>query len=236
MHALLNWIIIGSDKGLSPIRCQPKCCFAGYKWIFYDVKDANGFPWRIFWSANNVLGPISPDVIIVQRASLHFTALFVLDPPTPLWILHISVHWLDMMSEVRSDEIIGIRWITTRAKYQWTHGILMYINIQCCVTGRNFSDDIFKCIFLNENVWIFIKISLMFVPKGLINNIPALYHMMAWCMPGDKPLSEPMMVTLSTHLCVTLPQIMNTASVYTGILWNIYDCTPIANLIWSIYV
>ena len=30
--------------------------------------------------------------------------------------------------------------------------------------GRHFSDDIFKCIFLNENVWISIKISLKFVP------------------------------------------------------------------------
>ena len=40
--------------------------------------------------------------------------------------------------------------------------------------GRRFSDDIFKRIFLNENVWISNKISLKFVPKGPINNIPAL--------------------------------------------------------------
>ena len=40
--------------------------------------------------------------------------------------------------------------------------------------GRNFADDIFKCIFLTENVWIPIKISLKFVPKGLMNDIPAL--------------------------------------------------------------
>ena len=30
-----------------------------------------------------------------------------------------------------------------------------------------------KCIFLNENVWIPIEISLKFVPKGPIDNIPA---------------------------------------------------------------
>ena len=35
-------------------------------------------------------------------------------------------------------------------------------------------DDIFKCIFLNENVWIPIEISLTFVPKGPINYTPAL--------------------------------------------------------------
>ena len=39
--------------------------------------------------------------------------------------------------------------------------------------GRHFADDIFKCIFLNEGVWISIKISLKFVPKGPIDNIPA---------------------------------------------------------------
>ena len=72
--------------------------------------------------------------------------------------------------------------------------------------GCSFQDDIFKCIFLNENVWNSIKISLKFVPKGPINNIPALVQIMAWCRPGDKPLSEPMMVTLSTHIWVTRPQ------------------------------
>ena len=40
--------------------------------------------------------------------------------------------------------------------------------------GRHFPDDIFKWIFFNENVLISIKISLTFVPKGQINNIPAL--------------------------------------------------------------
>ena len=72
--------------------------------------------------------------------------------------------------------------------------------------GRNFADDIFKCIFVNENVWIPIKISPKFVPKGLINNIPALVQIMAWRRPGDKPLSEPMKVRLPTHICVTRPQ------------------------------
>ena len=72
--------------------------------------------------------------------------------------------------------------------------------------GRHFPDDIFKCIFLNENVWISIKIPVKFVPKGPINNIPALFQIMAWRRPGDKPLSETMMVTLLTHICVTRPQ------------------------------
>ena len=29
---------------------------------------------------------------------------------------------------------------------------------------------------------------------------------MAWCRPGIKPLSEPIMVNLLTHICITRPQ------------------------------
>ena len=75
--------------------------------------------------------------------------------------------------------------------------------------GRHFPDDIFKCIFLNENVWIPIKISLKFVPKVPINDIPALVQIMAWRRKGDKPLYETMMVSLLTHICVTRPQWVN---------------------------
>ena len=47
--------------------------------------------------------------------------------------------------------------------------------------GRYFTDDVLKCIFLNENqnVWISLKIPLKFVPRGPINNIPALVQIMA---------------------------------------------------------
>ena len=75
--------------------------------------------------------------------------------------------------------------------------------------GCHFPDDIFKWIFLNENVWILI--SLKFVPKGLINNIPALIQIMAWHHPDIKPLSEPMMVSLLMHVCVTWPRWVNSS-------------------------
>ena len=74
---------------------------------------------------------------------------------------------------------------------------------------RHFADDIFKWIFLNENVQISIRASLKFVPRGPINNIPALVQIMAWRRPGDKPLSEPMMISLLRLLCVTRPQWVN---------------------------
>ena len=75
--------------------------------------------------------------------------------------------------------------------------------------GRYFAADTFNRIFVNENVRISIKFSLKFVSNGPINNIPTLVQIMAWRHPGDRPLSEPVMVILLTHICVTRPQWVN---------------------------
>ena len=92
----------------------------------------------------------------------------------------------------------------------WQHNLTSLVNtLRPGQNGRHFADDIFKCIFLNENIWISIKISLKFVPKGPINNIPALVELMAWRRPGDKPLSEAMMVNLPTNICVSRRQWVN---------------------------
>ena len=71
-------------------------------------------------------------------------------------------------------------------------------------SGRYFADDTFKRILLSENARISIKISLKFVPMGPINNIPAMVQIMAWRRPGDKPLSEPLMVRLPTRIYASL--------------------------------
>ena len=65
--------------------------------------------------------------------------------------------------------------------------------------GLHFAEDIFKCNFVNENTWIPIKISFKFVSKGPINDIPVLVQIMAWRRPGNKPLSQAMMVNSPTH-------------------------------------
>ena len=70
----------------------------------------------------------------------------------------------------------------------------------------------FQMHFFNENVGILIKISLKLVLNGPINNIPALVLIMAWCRPGDKPLSVTLMVGLSTFLCVTRSQWVHISS------------------------
>ena len=60
--------------------------------------------------------------------------------------------------------------------------------------GRYFVDDIFKCFF---------------APSFPINSIPTLVQTMAWRRPGDKPLSESVMFSLLTYICVTRPQGFN---------------------------
>ena len=64
--------------------------------------------------------------------------------------------------------------------------------------GRDFENDIFKCILL-----YFVPILLKCVPKGQINNNPALVQIkanmatrgirVALRRTGDRPLSEPVM-------------------------------------------
>ena len=90
----------------------------------------------------------------------------------------------------------------------------------------HFADNIFKCIFLNENAWIAINISLKFVPNGPISNIPALVQIMAWRRSGYKPLSEPMMVRSPMHICVTRPQWVKEGQYHGWWLIGLFQCSP----------
>ena len=115
--------------------------------------------------------------------------------------LEVNICWID---KKKSNEFSAYHRIDNYLD-QWWHKSLMRICItkpQCAGVntlgprqdGRHFPDVIFKWIFLNKNVWISVRISLKFVPRGPINNILALFLIMAWHQSGDKPLSEPMIV------------------------------------------
>ena len=130
---------------------------------------ALSFTWYIRSWSNNVTAPLCQVVIYRQANDL--------SPKHSITGARLSCHITAM----------------------WAHKQSMYNTLRPRQNGRHFPDDIFKWIFLNENVWISINISLKFVPRGPINNIPALVQVMAWRRPGHKPLSEPMMVRLPTH-------------------------------------
>ena len=115
---------------------------------------------------------------------------------------------LPMGSSQWAGFVGSVKWEIHSGHTLWLPRVLLN-SLRPRQNGHHFTDNIFKWIFLNENVWIPIKISLKFVPQGPINNIPALVQIMAWRRPGDKPLSEPMVVILPTNICVTRPQWIN---------------------------
>ena len=143
--------------------------------------------------------------VAFKMAALWFWTMFNCNPPIAhchplLWGGGILVdHWSTISSSELSKPQISV---AALVKYEGNSKDLTDINIfpnkeiNSSCPGKNgchFTDDIFKCIFSNQKVWILIKISLKFVLKGPIKNNPALVWIMAWCWIGDKPLSEPML-------------------------------------------
>ena len=78
----------------------------------------------------------------------------------------------------------------------------------CCHYGLCFVILWFACWcqFVFSFLWSARSLDETFNTLRPRQNIPALVQIMAWRRPGDKPLSEPMMISLPTHICVTRPQ------------------------------
>ena len=132
----------------------------------------------------------------------HNTASNQTSPRCELWAF-----WSHLCQQARlfyADTGITVHMDLKHIRNIW----FMYNTLMPRQNGCHFP-DIFKCFSMIKNVWISIKISLKFIIKGPVNNIPALVQIMAWRRPGDKPLSEPIVVSLPTHICVTRPQWVN---------------------------
>ena len=94
--------------------------------------------------------------------------------------------------------------------------------------GRDKMAAIFQTTFSNGFSWMkMYEFRLTFhwslFQKGPINNIPTLVQITVWRRSGDKPLSEPMMVSLLTHICVTRPQLIKCKSAtYMTTAWRFW--------------
>ena len=78
--------------------------------------------------------------------------------------------------------------------YPYPRGLIHWHGVICrWFVLTILADDIFNCVFLNENDRIPIQISLKYVPRSPNDNKPALVQVMAWRRSGDKPLAGPMM-------------------------------------------
>ena len=92
--------------------------------------------------------------------------------------------------------------------WESTHCFLTHLPLDKMATSL--ADNIFKCIFLNENYKIPIQISLKFVPRSPIDHKPAFVQVMAWRRTGDKPLPELVMRSSSLmHICGTRGRWLN---------------------------
>ena len=83
---------------------------------------------------------------------------------TTCWSLSELLLWYPVILEnqVPIDDIYGhliSKWVA-----------VTWFNI-LRLRQRHFADDLFESIFLNKTIWILIKISLKFVPKGPVNNV-----------------------------------------------------------------
>ena len=172
--------IIGSDNGLSPGRCQ-----------------------AIIWT--------SAGILLIGSLGTNFSEILI-----GIQTFSFKKMQLKMSSAKWRPFCLSLNVLSTRTSELIMHSadyVLMpfqlFNSLRPRPNRRHFADDILKCIFENENEWISPRISLKFVPEVRINNIPALVQIMAWRRPGDKPLSEPIMVSLLTHICVTRPQWVN---------------------------
>ena len=103
-------------------------------------------------------------------------------------------------------------------------------------------DTLFQTTFANGFSWMkMYEFPLkfhwsLFVPRGPISNIPTLVEIMAWHLPGDKPLSQPMIVSLLTNICVTRPQWVNSLNP-ERFGWNLDRVFKLISMIngWGIY-
>ena len=91
----------------------------------------------------------------------------------------------------------------------------------------------FQMHFLEWKVWVSLKISPKFVLflRVQLTIFQHFFQIMAWRRPGDKPLSDTMMVSLMTHICVTRPQWVNKPFIIFTILfsYSFHTTVPSAN-------
>ena len=108
-----------------------------------------------------------------------------------IYCLTLSVRGADQIWKAESITRLLIIWLQVFARSLAAMILTHWGRDNMAIISQTTFSNAF---FLNENVWLSLKISLKFVPEFRIENIPTLIQIMAWRRPGDKTLSEPMMV------------------------------------------
>ena len=156
--------ITGSDNALSPDRRQ-----------------------AIIWTNAGILliGPLGTNFseIFIEILTFSFKKMRLKVSSAKWRPFYLGLNVL--IDKMLSCKAAGSDGIDEEGGHTSVHWIWSFNTLRPRQDGRHYPDDIFRCIFLNENIWIGMNISLSFVPKGPIDNIPALARIMAWRRSGD---------------------------------------------------
>ena len=142
----------------------------------------------MFWMDGNFENLVSMEFFTSAALRIPMMMSFPSLSPTRMWLLLLVTvtHWMG----TRSGNVVNVLRLKIHTSRVLTH---LPLDKMAAVLA----DDIYKCIFLNENVRIPIQISLKLVPRIPTENKASLVQVIAWHRTGDKPLPEPM-VTQST--------------------------------------
>ena len=134
------------------------------------------------------------DLLSVRSRIIHRKAIALEMPMKVISTPLLKIEYLKSEPHVSEDSDLHKRWFVNSTYWRMFIAFtpfspflsyLFFRNILWPTqNGRHYPDDIWKGIFLNENVWISIKISLNFVGSGLIKCITALVKIMAWRQPA----------------------------------------------------
>ena len=130
-------------------------------------------------------------VVLLQPISTHYGAPQTQSgtSSTNIYTLWSSQHYgLGCHAPMLGIRLLNLFLFTV---YMLTWWLVSYFSPR--QNGRHFADNSLKRIFMNDNFYIPIQISLKFVPKCPIDNVAALVQVMAWYRTGDKPLPETML-------------------------------------------
>ena len=103
----------------------------------------------------------------------------------------VTEWWTNVPRDV--NECRRKRTSSLNCHYYHRHNIILvsyqYRSLNSSIPGQNdrhFGRREFQMHFVGWNDRILIRISLKFVPRSPIDNMPALVQIMAWCRTGDK--------------------------------------------------
>ena len=135
------------------------------------------YPWRRL----DLLAPPPPTTRSVEVSRDHSSSHCMLSPGCNIWNMDVRTAWryhiwvslveIERITLICSNIHMKLWFVITHSCPNFNGGFNSSPHWQ---NGHHFAYDIFRWAFVNEEFCILIKISLKFVLKGSIDNIPAL--------------------------------------------------------------